>query len=179
MKREMNKKNFVAILFTFLFANFTSAQIEQAIHPEGQKINEQSFETQFENFGKVEFASYADYQHSPPRLNLYLLQDGKVLYELPDYYGNKSWAFDDVVAVAFKDLNYDNLKDIIVMTNYITGMGPSGMEPFSVIDVYFQKKDGFKQYEDISEELNDPKNYKQLKTIKDVVITVRKMFELE
>ena len=107
------------------------------------------------------------------------MQNGKVLYELPDYYGNKSWSFDDVIAVAFKDLNYDNLKDIIVMTNYITGMGPSGMEPFRVIDVYFQKKDGFKQYEDISEKLNDPKNYKQLKTIKDVVITVRKMFELE
>ena len=65
------------------------------------------------------------------------------------------------------------------MTNYITGMGPSGMEPFRVIDVYFQTLDGFKQYEDISEELTDSKNYEHLKTIKDVVIAVRKMFEPE
>lgn len=175
----MSIKNFAVILFTFLLGNFLFGQGVQSIHPGGKKIKEQSFEVSFKNFGKVEFASYAEYKHSPPRLNLYLLQDGNVLYELPDYYGNKSWAFDDVVAVAFQDLNYDNLKDIIVMTNYITGMGPSGMKPFRVIDVYFQKQDGFKQYEDISEELNDPKNYKQLNTIKDVVIATRKMFEIE
>ena len=175
----MNTIKSLIMLFIFLPGNFLSAQNVQAINPEGEKIKEQSFEATFKNFGKVEFASYAEYDHSPPRLNLYLLQDGKALYELPDYFGNKSWAFDEVIAVAFKDLNYDNLKDIIVMTNYITGMGPSGMEPFRVIDVYFQKQDGFKQYEDISEELNDPKNYEHLKTIKDVVITVRKMFEPE
>jgi len=175
----MNTKTFAVILFTFLFVNFASGQGVRPIHPEGEKIKEQSFEVAFKNFGKVEFASYAQYKHSPPRLNLYLLQNGKVLYELPDYYGNKSWAFDEVIAVAFKDLNYDNLKDIIVMTKYITGMGPSGMEPFRVIDVYFQKQDGFKQYDDISEKLNDPKNYEHLKTIKDIVITVRKMFEQE
>lgn len=175
----MNIIKITVMLSIFLLDIFLFGQSKQTIHPEGEKIKEQSFEVFFKNFEKVEFASYQQYKHSPPRLNLYLLQDGNVLYELPDYYGNKSWAFDEVVAITFKDLNYDNLKDIIVMTNYITGMGPSGMEPFSVIDVYFQKEEGFKQYEDISEELNDPKNYGHLKTIKDVVISVRKMFELE
>jgi len=175
----MKTKTIVAIVSIFLSGNLLFGQSKQEIIPEGKKIEEQSFEVSFKNFGKVEFASYAQYQHSPPRLNLYLLKDGKVLYELPDYYGNKSWSFDDVIAVAFKDMNFDGLKDIVVMSNYITGIGRTGTEPFRVVDVYFQKENGFEQVNNISEGLNDPKNYVNLKTINDVVLHVRKFYEQE
>jgi len=175
----MNNKIIVVILTILFSVSLTFGQSDQEIFPKGKKIKEQSFKVSFENFNNVEFAAYAEYSSSPPRVNLYLLKDGEVLYELPDYYGNKSWSFDEVIAVAFKDLNFDGLKDIIVMSNYITGMGPSGTEPFRVIDVYFQKENGFEQVNNISEGLNDPKNYENLKTINDVAHYVRKFYERE
>jgi hypothetical protein len=166
------------VLLTILFSvGFTFGQNDKEIYPKGTKIENQSFKVSFENFIDVEFASYAEYNHSPSRVNLYLLNNDEVLYELPEYFGNKNWSFDEIIAVSFKDLDFDELKDIIVMTNYITGMGPSGMKPFRVIDVYFQKKNGFEQVENISEELNNPKNYNNLETINDVVIFVRKFYE--
>ncbi|KOS03899.1 hypothetical protein AM598_04055 [Paenibacillus polymyxa] len=42
--------------------------------------------------------------------------------------------------MAFKDVNKDGLKDVIIIAYYETGSGPDGAKPFPIADIYFQKK---------------------------------------
>ena len=130
----------------------------------------------FKYYKNVEFASYDDYENSPPRVKFYLLRKGNIIYELPDHFGNESWAFSEMIAVSFKDMNYDGLKDIIVISNYETGIGPTGAEQFKVIDVYFQKVNGFEKNKKISEELNNELNFERLNTIQDIVLYFKKKY---
>ncbi len=135
------------------------------IVPRGDLVPEQSFTVDFAGYGRVTFATYHDLDNSPPNVHFYLLRDGKVIHELPDFYGNQLWAFDEVDAVAFRDVNGDGLKDILIIAEYITGAGPGGAEPFRVIDVFFRGESGFYREEAISELLNNSENYSRLVNI--------------
>ena len=162
------------LFFVFFYQTLLSQAI--IVEPVGKKIADQSFPASFKYFENVEFATFSDYKNSPPSVNFYLMRDSMTVYRFPDHYGNENWAFEDIIAVSFKDLNDDGLKDIIIMANYITGVGPSGMEPFKVIDVYFQFENGFQKNSLISENLNNEDNFELLKTIKSIVIHVRSIF---
>uniref|UniRef100_UPI0006D21F24 hypothetical protein n=1 Tax=Clostridium sp. NkU-1 TaxID=1095009 RepID=UPI0006D21F24 len=81
-------------------------------------------------WGNVRFISYApeagaDFED----VSFYLMKDNKVVYSFP-YYGENNRTdtyaglFDSVESVGFRDVNHDNLKDVIVIINYITGAGP-------------------------------------------------------
>lgn len=55
-----------------------------------------------------------------------------VIYSFLYYCENNSTEmglFDSVAAVDFCDVNNDNIKDVIVIINYVTGAGPQGMTP--------------------------------------------------
>ncbi len=63
--------------------------------------------------------------------------------------------FDSVEAVAFRDVNGDNLKDVIVIINYITGAGPQGMEPRPKARIFLADKMGFILAKDLTDDVND------------------------
>ena len=169
----------ISTLTVLLFVFFYQTLFSQAIivEPVGKKIDEQSFNASFKYFENVEFATYSDYKASPLSVNFYLMRDSIIVYKLPEHYGNENWAFEDIIAISFKDLNHDGLRDIIIISNYITGIGPTGIEPFKVIDVYFQYDSGFNKNTLLSENLNNEENFTLLKTIKDIVIYVRSIFK--
>lgn len=140
------------------------------IMPKGENIPEQTFETSFKNFKKVKFASYNDYSVGPAKVYFYLLKDERVIYQFPDYHiWSTSWSFESIKAVAFKDVNADGLKDVVIIAEYVTGIGPTGMIPFLVKGVYFQGSDQFTTNIEISNLINSEKNYKKIKTISAVV----------
>jgi hypothetical protein len=98
-------------------------------------IQEQSFDVELDLWGRVRFVSC-----KPDKVDdfgdayFYLVKDKKVVYTLPYYYDKNirsNGILDSVVAVAFKDINKDGLKDIIIIITYNTGAGPQGMLPFS------------------------------------------------
>ena len=96
-------------------------------------ISEQSFDITLDDWGEVTFVScepqkpfYCDYEAS-----FFLIRDEQILYQFPymnehnkrDYTG----CFDSIGAVAFRDINGDAKKDVIIVFYYYTGMGENGM----------------------------------------------------
>ena len=57
--------------------------------PGGDPVPEQSFTVDFAGYGRVTFATFRDLDNSPPNVHFYLLRDGRVIHELPDFYGNQ------------------------------------------------------------------------------------------
>ncbi|AHM68431.1 lipoprotein [Paenibacillus polymyxa SQR-21] len=104
----------------------------------------QSFQTTLEGFGKVRFVSTYGYPEGFRKFFFFLLDDqGHILYPFPNFYGNREWVarYGGVEAVAFKDVNKDGLKDVIIIADVDNGIhGPGRVDEFPIADIYFQKK---------------------------------------
>jgi hypothetical protein len=136
----------------------------------------QSFQTTLEGFGKVRFVPTYGYPEGLRKFFFFLLDDqGHILYPFPEFYGNHEWVarYGGVEAVAFKDVNNDGLKDVIIITSVDNGIGgPDRIEPFPIAGIYFQKKNKtFTTLPALDQAIND-KGHNQ--TIKDVIQYVSK-----
>ncbi|MGQ4680376.1 DUF4163 domain-containing protein [Paenibacillus polymyxa] len=136
----------------------------------------QSFQTTIEGFGKVRFVSTYGYPEGFRKFFFFLLDDqGHILYPFPNFYGNREWVarYGGVEAVAFKDVNKDGLKDVIIIADVDNGIhGPGRVDEFPIADIYFQKKNKtFTTLPALDETLND-QGHNQ--TIQDVVQYVSK-----
>lgn len=124
-------------------------------------IEDQSFWTTFENWGKVKFLS-CEYEDGLSKLLFYLADEkDNILYAFPDFYGN-DWCFYEMKAVSFKDVNKDGLNDIIVIADYMTGIGNEGAVPFPVCGIYFQKGKKFIAVPEVNEEINNAMQNKNI-----------------
>ncbi|MBU9706261.1 DUF4163 domain-containing protein [Paenibacillus sp. AK121] len=136
----------------------------------------QSFQTTLEGFGKVRFVSTYGYPEGFRKFFFFLLDyQGHILYPFPNFYGNREWVarYGGVEAVAFKDVNKDGLKDIIIIADVDNGIhGPGRVDEFPIADIYFQKKNKtFTTIPALDETLNDQGHNR---TIKDVIQYVSK-----
>ncbi|KAF6587151.1 MULTISPECIES: hypothetical protein [Paenibacillus] len=136
----------------------------------------QSFQTTLEGFGKVRFVSTYGYPEGFRKFFFFLLDDqGHILYPFPNFYGNREWVarYGGVEAVAFKDVNKDGLKDVIIIADVDNGIhGPGRVDEFPIADIYFQKTNKtFTTIPALDETLND-QGHNQ--TIQDVVQYVSK-----
>jgi len=107
----------------------------------GTTLEDQSFNVNFENFGESRFITTTETVDDKDRLHFYIQKDDAVTelsYELesPDSYYSAS-------AVAFRDVNGDGKKDIIVIADYMTGIGYMGAIPISQLIIFKQTESGF------------------------------------
>nr|WP_238791000.1 MULTISPECIES: DUF4163 domain-containing protein [unclassified Paenibacillus] len=165
-----------------LWSELSSVEDQSVSTVGGEKLNtdqyeieeSQSFQTTLEGFGKVRFVSTKTRENEIPKNYFFLLDDReRIIYSFPDMYGNEWWYADEgIEAVAFRDVNKDGLKDIIIIAYYETGTGPDGAKPFPIADIYFQKKNKtFTTIPALDETLNDQGHNR---TIKDVIQYVSK-----
>ncbi|WP_043891377.1 DUF4163 domain-containing protein [Paenibacillus sp. Aloe-11] len=136
----------------------------------------QSFQTTFEGSGKVRFVSTYGYPEGLRKYFFFLLDDqGHIVYSFPEFYGNHEWVarYGGVEAVAFKDVNKDGLKDVIIIASVDNGIhGPGRVDEFPMAGIYFQKKNKtFTTLPALDQAIND-KGHNQ--TIKDVIQYVSK-----
>lgn len=121
------------------------------------KILEQSFDVSLDDWGEVMFVSC---RPSPLSMDVFedasffLVKDNQVLYKFPYLYEDNSsrdhiGLFDRVGGVAFQDINEDNKEDIIVITYYVTGAGPTGMVPRPVPRIFLAGENEFYLAEDM------------------------------
>lgn len=145
-----------------LFSSCYGSDTIKVLNDKGIKIIEdQSFWTTFENWGKVRFLS-CEYEDGVIKLSLYLADDkDNILYAFPDFYGN-DWCFYEVRAVSFKDVNKDGFKDVVIIADYVTGIGNEGAIPFPVCGIYFQKGKKFVDLPELNEEINDEMQNKDI-----------------
>lgn len=118
-------------------------------------IPEQSFDVTLDDWGKVTFVSCRPISR---RVNeeplFFLVRDDQILYKFPcnnlkDYGG----LFDSIGAVAFRDINDDGKKDIIIIFNYVSGAGPQGMIPRPALGIFLAGDNEFYLAEDIMEDV--------------------------
>ena len=128
---------------------------------ENRIILEQSFHAELGDWGDVRFVSYGPAAGSNfEDVSFYLMKNDKVVFAFP-YYGENNKTdqyaglFDSVESVAFHDVNGDNIKDVIVIINYITGAGPQGMEPRPKARIFLADKKGFILAKDMTDDVND------------------------
>ena len=162
------------IVFSVIAISTLSQSMIASDHPKGEIIASQSFNANFKHFKKVKFATFVDDSTGPMKVQYHLLRDGEIVTTLPEVQASPSWEFWEVNAISFKDLNRDGLKDIIIIAQYMTGIGPTGSRPFYVKDLFFQTPTGFVKDKEISLKLNASKNYDKLKTIRQIVSFLKK-----
>lgn len=120
-------------------------------------IPEQSFDIFLDDWGDVTFVSRKpspDEYGALKVASFYLIKDDKVLYKFPYRFKNNSLKgyvgiFDNVGAVAFRDINDDKKDDIIIITYYLSGAGPTGMVPRPFITIYLAGENDFYLAEDM------------------------------
>jgi len=131
-------------------------------------IQEQSFDVELDDWGNVKFISYGpDFSNDFEDVSFFLIKDNKVVYSFPYYCeDNKTdkyaGLFDSVAAVAFRDVNNDNVKDVVAIINYITGAGPQGMMPRPRTRIFLGDKKEFHLATDLIEDITNNMEEKEL-----------------
>lgn len=94
---------------------------------------EQTFHLTLNGFGECVFASTT----RKDKNNEFIVIASGTTYPLPKFTKTESWTPHKVKAVWFGKLNKDNLTDVITITDYMTGIGPTGTEPFPVVQYFY------------------------------------------
>ena len=130
---------------------------------EKYKIPEQSFDVYLDDWGEVTFVSC---RPSPNELidwkvaSFYLIRDDEILYKFPYRFENNSsrgyiGTFYSVGAVGFRDINDDEKEDIIIITYYHSGAGPTGMVPRPGVTIYLAGENEFYLAKDMIEDVEE------------------------
>ena len=127
---------------------------------ESRVIAEQCFNVDLNDWGKVRFVSYRPtYDTLWEDVSFVLAKDNQIVYYFPACFENNSTEndsigmFDSVEAVGFQDIDGDNAKDVIVIINYVTGVGPQGMLPRKSVRIFKACDNGFIILEDLMIEI--------------------------
>ena len=110
-------------------------------------IEDQSFDVELNDWGKVRFVSCMPSDTAPTMdFTFYLMKDNVPIYKFPSIFENDNREFglvEDITFVAFKDLDADGKSEVIVGSTYITGAGPQGVEPRDEVRIFQDKGDEF------------------------------------
>ncbi|ANF94905.1 hypothetical protein [Paenibacillus bovis] len=135
------------------------------------KVDEkQSFQVNLYHWGTVKFVSIEEMINGLPQLKFILIDESnQEIYRFPEFYGNSLWpSVHSIKAVSFQDVNGDKCKDVVIIAEYITGVGKQAAEPFSVASIYFQDQDGtFQSIPALDDKLNG--NTAHNRTVAEVV----------
>lgn len=134
-------------------------------------IKDQSFKVTFKNYPNCYFVSAKIQVDGPFHAKFYLVDDEQnVIYTFPEFYGNSYGHLDNIKAISFIDINNDNLQDIIILAEYLKGIGPQGMIPTPISSIYIQQNNGFISDLKINEMINKQNN----STISDILKILNK-----
>lgn len=123
-------------------------------------IPEQSFDVLLEDWGEVKFVSCKPSSFDFEDASFFLVKEDQILYKFPWFYQNnhtKDYVglFESVGAVSFRDLNDDKKEDIIIITCYVSGAGPTGMVPHPVTRIFLAGENEFYLSEDMITEVEE------------------------
>ena len=106
------------------------------------------------DFGAVAITVRSDPSASPPAAVM-LLEDpaGNPVYRFPPLPGTGSYAYFQTQDMAIADLDDDGQDDVAVIVDVMTGIGPSGAEPFPLSGVYLRRADAFARSAELEERL--------------------------
>lgn len=129
---------------------------------ESRIIQEHSFSVDLNDWGEVRFVSYEpdDSPGTDPNedVSFYLLRNKDVIYQFP-YIGSEHESgyglYYDMTFVMFMDTNGDGRKDVVIGVQYMTGAGPQGAIPHTVVRIYEDCGEFFTYQEGLSDKINE------------------------
>ncbi|MEO1621742.1 MAG: hypothetical protein AAFU53_12020 [Cyanobacteria bacterium J06632_3] len=160
------------------------ARIAASLDPDHTLITDQSFSFELSNDLSDESASRETTESETVSLVASNAEENTAFLALTlvDADGNShllpphadGWWFQEVKAVSFDELNGDSQgPDIIVIADYITGIGPTGSEPFSVAKAYFYEGDYRYRTDERLNELLAEKEVQTIAEAKDILSNQR------
>jgi hypothetical protein len=96
----------------------------------------------FRRWGAVYLVSFLQKRNGRFQARFALVKKGRIFAWLPSFEGNRWWV-EDIVAITSKDIDGDGRRDLIVMADCMTGIGPNAARSFRVTSVYFQRNGFF------------------------------------
>lgn len=128
-------------------------------------IENQTFDTTFENYGNVKFISGSKREDASDIPVFYIADKSEnILYKLPAFHGNDTVRLKEITCVAFMDLNGDKLKDILVI-----GIFTDGIKESNIANIYFQNGKEFKNDTALDEKINNSGRNKNMESVVDFV----------
>lgn len=128
-------------------------------------IENQTFNTTFENYGNVKFISGSKREDASDIPVFYIADKYEnILYKLPAFYGNDAVRVKEITCVAFMDLNDDSLKDILII-----GIFTDGIKETHLANIYFQNGKEFKNDEALDDKINNSGRNKNMESVVDFV----------
>lgn len=124
------------------------------------KIAEQSFDVSLEDWGEVTFVSCKPQFQDFEDASFFLIRGDRILYRFPylrednnilGYMGT----FDNVGAVAFRDINNDGKKDIIIVTYYCYRAGWADTVPRTGVKIFIAGDNEFHLAEDMMADVTE------------------------
>jgi hypothetical protein len=107
------------------------------------------------DLGEVRLVAAASTESGPPKVELVLQnRAGEAVYRLPEFWANREYAYYETREAAFADIDHDGLEDIAIIAEYVTGIGPTGAEPFAVAGIYLRRGSGFEPATDLESLVN-------------------------
>lgn len=129
-------------------------------------IEDKSFNIDFANYPNSRFISGTIEANGLFKAVFYLVdRDENIIYKFPEFYGNHFGYIYDIKAVSINDINDDNLKDVIVIAEYMVGFGKKGIVPHSISGIYIQKDKGFITNIDLNKKINTQHDNKTIQGI--------------
>lgn len=123
--------------------------VAQHLPEPGRLINaDQSFWVNLRELGEVAFVvteTVDDATQALNHLEIYLIApDSTVIHQMPQNADTGSWILWEVKGISFLELDFDGSEpDVLFIADYITGVGPTGSQPFPVTTVYLNQGDYF------------------------------------
>lgn len=144
---------------TDLLANKEQKENLDSIQENGYRVIEnQSFEVNLNNYGEVKFLSTKFIDNGNLKLQFFIMDNNNnILYKFPSFYGNQWSELFELKAISFRDVNNDNLTDIIIIAEFMTGIGKEGAIPFPIASIYFQNNNEFIALRELDDQINHSK----------------------
>lgn len=127
----------------------------------GRILQEQSFQVELNDWGEVRFVSYepdSSEISAGEDVTFYLMKDDEIRYQFP-YIGTDHTSayglYYDVKFVMFTDTNGDEKEDVVIGVEYMTGAGPQGAIPHTVVRIYEDCGGYFTYNEGLSDNVNE------------------------
>ncbi len=124
-------------------------------------IEDQMFQEVFESFGEGTLTFFAAMDEKYSRMALFLMdEEGKIRYKTNQLEtnnrikGQMKQPTKEIAAVSFVDLDFDDRKEILIITRCVNDRGEYAGKPYKVGDVLFQGEQDFYRDYRISDKIN-------------------------
>ncbi|HKK74271.1 MAG TPA: hypothetical protein VJ953_04285 [Saprospiraceae bacterium] len=134
----------------------------------GDRLNAHTFMADLGRFGDVQVAPYQYRDRYRYQLRINLLRDGRLVYEMPEFPGNRLGELDGVQAISARDVDQDGDNDLLVIADYLQDTG-NELKSATVKAYYRNLGRSFRIDQDMTEAMSRSSNVRSIKDMVDFI----------